>query len=59
VYPPGGEDRDRADSYSPHLSTDKDGRVGEWAAANNVEFAYVPTNASCLNRIECRLAALR
>jgi transposase len=47
------------DNYSPHLSTKKDGRVGEWATANNVEFAYVPTNASFLNRIECHFAALR
>ena len=30
-----------------------------WAKANNVEFAYVPTNASYLNRIECHFAALR
>jgi hypothetical protein len=34
-------------------------RVGEWAAENNVEFAYVPTNASWLNRIEGHFAALR
>src|SRR5271155_1759027 len=47
------------DNFSPHLSTKKDGRVGEWAAANNVEFAYVPTNASFLNRIECHFTALR
>jgi len=33
--------------------------VGEWTTANNVEFAYVPTNASFLNRIECHFAALR
>ena len=47
------------DNFSPHLSTKKDQRVGDWAAANNVEFAYVPTNASFLNRIECHFAALR
>jgi len=47
------------DNFSPHLSTKKDGRVGEWAAANNVELAYVPTNASFLNRIECHFTALR
>jgi hypothetical protein len=41
------------------LSTAKDGRVGEWAEANNIEFAYVPTNASFLNRIECHFTALR
>ena len=47
------------DNFSPHLSTKKDGRVGDWAAANNVELAYVPTNASFLNRIECHFTALR
>jgi transposase len=47
------------DNYSPHLSTKVDQRVGEWAAANNVELAYVPTNASWLNRIECQFTALR
>jgi transposase len=47
------------DNFSPHLSTQKDRRVGEWAAANNVELAYVPTNASFLNRIECHFTALR
>ena len=47
------------DDFSPHLSTRKDQRVGEWAAANNVELAYVPTNASWLNRIECQFTGLR
>ena len=47
------------DNFSPHLSTNKDQRVGDWAAANNVEFAYVPTNASWLNRIEAQFQALR
>jgi transposase len=47
------------DNFSPHLSTKKDQRVGNWAAANNVELAYVPTNASWLNRIECQFTALR
>ena len=47
------------DNFGPHLSTKADPRVGEWAAANNVELAYVPTNASFLNRIECHFAALR
>ena len=47
------------DNFSPHLSTKKDRRVGDWAAANNVELAYVPTNASWLNRIECQFTALR
>jgi hypothetical protein len=30
-----------------------------WAKANNVELAYVPTNASWMNRIEAQLQALR
>jgi transposase len=47
------------DNFSSHLSTTKDQRVGQWAAANNVELAYVPTNASFLNRIECHFRALR
>ena len=47
------------DNYSPHLSTRDDPRVAEWAAANNVEFAYTPTNASWLNRIEAQFQALR
>lgn len=47
------------DNFSPHLSTKTDGRVGEFAAANNIELAYVPTNASWLNRIESQFTALR
>jgi transposase len=47
------------DNFSPHLSTKKDDRVGVWAQANNVELAYVPTNASWLNRIEAQFQALR
>jgi transposase len=47
------------DNFSPHLSTRVDERVGDWAEANNVELAYVPTDASWLNRIECHFAALR
>jgi hypothetical protein len=41
------------------LSTRKDRRVGAWAAANNVEIAYTPTNSSWLNRIEAQFTALR
>jgi transposase len=47
------------DNYSPHLSTRVDQRVGDWAAANNVEVAYTPTNSSWLNRIEAPFTALR
>jgi transposase len=59
LYPPEVRIAVVLDNYSPHLSTKKDQRVGEWAEANNVELAYVPTNASFLNRIECHFAALR
>ena len=47
------------DNFSPHLSTTDDSRIGDWAAANNVELAYTPTNASWLNRIEAQFQALR
>ena len=47
------------DNFSPHLSTKNDRRVGEWAAANNVELAYTPTYSSWLNRIEAQFQALR
>jgi transposase len=44
---------------SPHLTTAKDGRVAAWAAANNAEIAYTPTNSSWLNRVEAQFTALR
>ncbi len=47
------------DNFSPHLSTKKDQRIGEWAAVNNVELAYTPTYSSWLNRIEAQSLALR
>lgn len=47
------------DNFSPHLSTKTDARVGDWAADNNVELAYVPFYASWLNRIEAQFTALR
>jgi transposase len=47
------------DNFSPHLSTKKDRRVGQWATANNVELAYTPTYSSWLNRIEAQFQALR
>jgi transposase len=59
LYPPEMRIAIVMDNFSPHLSTKKDTRVGDWAAANNVELAYVPTNASFLNRIECHFRALR
>nr|WP_246102573.1 hypothetical protein [Streptomyces piniterrae] len=41
------------------MTTKKCQRVGTWAAANNVEIAYTPTNSSWLNRIEAQFTALR
>ena len=59
LYPPEVRIAIVLDNFSPHLSTEKDTRVGDWAAANNVELAYVPTNASWMNRIEAQFQALR
>ena len=59
LYPPGVRIAIVLDNFSPHLSTQRDSRVGDWAQANNVELAYVPTNASWLNRIEAQFQALR
>jgi transposase len=59
LYPPEVRIAIVCDNFSPHLSTKRDSRVGDWANDNNVEFAYVPTNASFLNRIECHFTALR
>ncbi len=47
------------DNFSPHLTTKSCQRVATWAAANNVEIAYTPTNSSWLNRIEAQFTALR
>jgi transposase len=59
LYPPDVRIGIVLDNFSPHLSTKKDRRVGEWAAANNVELAYTPTYSSWLNRIEAQFQALR
>ena len=59
MYPPDVRIGIVLDNFSPHLSTKKDRRVGEWAAANNVELAYTPTYSSWLNRIEAQFQALR
>lgn len=37
LYPPEVRIAIVSDNFSPHLSTRKDQRVGEWAGANNVE----------------------
>jgi transposase len=47
------------DNFSPHLSSKTDSRVGDWAAANNMELAHVPFYGSWLNRIEAQFTALR
>ena len=44
-------------SYSGSVTHDT--WVRDWATANNVELAYVPTYASWLNRIEPQFTALR
>jgi transposase len=59
LYPPQVRIAIICDNYSPHLTTAKDRRVGDRAAASNVEIAYTPPNASWLNRIEAQFTALR
>ena len=59
LYPPDVRIAIVLDNFSPHLSTKKDQRVGEWAEASNVELAYTPTYSSWLNRIEAQFQALR
>jgi transposase len=59
LYPPQVRIAVVLDNFSPHLATKKDSRVGDWAAAHNVELAYTPTNSSWLNRIEAQFTALR
>lgn len=56
LYPPEVRIAIVMDNFSPHLSTQKDNRVGVRAETNNVELAYVPANA-WLNRIECQFLA--
>jgi len=51
LYPPSTRIAIVCDNFSPHLTTARDGRVGTWAAVNNVEIAYTPTNSSWLNRV--------
>ena len=59
LYPPDVRIAIVLDNFSPHLSTKTDDRVGQWAAANNIELAYVPFYGSWLNRIEAQFTALR
>jgi hypothetical protein len=46
-------------SYWLPMTSRTDRRIADWAAANTVEPACVPTNASWLNRIEAQSQALR
>jgi transposase len=59
LYPPEVRIAIVCDNFSPHLSTGRDDRVGQWAAGNNVEIAYTPFYGSWLNRIEPQFTALR
>ncbi len=46
LYPPDIRLAIVCDNVSPHLTTKRCQRVGDWATANNVEIAYTPTNSS-------------
>ncbi len=59
LYPPTVRIAIVCDNFSPHLSTNRDDRVGRWAVANNVEISYTPFYSSWLNRIEPQFTALR
>ncbi len=59
LHPPQARIAIVCDNFSPHLTTRKDKRVGQWAAASNAEIAYTPTNSSWMNRLECQFTALR
>lgn len=59
LYPPDVRLAFVLDNFSPHLTTKTDSRVGDWAAASNVELAYVPFYASWMNRIEAQFTGLR
>lgn len=43
------------DNFSPH----KRKEVRRWARANKITFVWTPTNASWLNKIECRFTELK
>jgi transposase len=52
-------DRDRARQLLPAPDHEEGHPRRRLAAANNVEFAYTPTNSSWLNRVEAQFTALR
>jgi DDE superfamily endonuclease len=59
LYPPDVKIAIICDNFSPHLATRKDKRVGAWAAADNTQIAYTPTNSSWLHQVEAQFTALR
>jgi hypothetical protein len=59
LYPPRGTAGYRAGQLQPASVHPHRPPGRQLAAANNVELAYVPTNASWLNRIEAQFQALR
>jgi hypothetical protein len=59
LYPPELRLAFVLDNFSPQLTTKTDSRVGDWAAANNIELAYVLFCAGWLNRIEAQFTGLR
>lgn len=58
LYPPEVRIAVVMDNSSPHLWTRTDSPVGDWAAANDVELAWVPTTAGFLDRLACHFTAL-
>ena len=54
-YPAGETLHVVLDNYGPHLKAE----VVAWAWANKVRLYFTPTNASWLNRIECRFTELK
>ena len=42
LHPPQARIAIVCDNFSPHLTTRKDKRVGQWAASSNAEIAYTP-----------------
>ena len=59
LYPPGFASPSCSTTSVPICRPRETRGSGDWAEDNNVELAYVPTNASWLNRIEAQFQALR
>ena len=58
LYPPEIRIAIICDNFSPHLTTKRDARVGEWAVANNAEIAYTPVEPSAPCRRLSRVQTL-